>query len=93
MLPPGMQYEGQREAFRPFDRIQSEQPEMRRQVLGLLRKAVAADRESFLIVNNKAEGSAPLTITGIAEMLASRWNGGPNVDDADGTREIPPLAG
>jgi uncharacterized protein YecE (DUF72 family) len=58
MLPPGIQYEAQREAFRPFNRIQSEQPEMRRQVVGLLRKAVAADRESFLIVNNKAEGSA-----------------------------------
>ena len=66
---------------------------MRLQVVGLLRKAVAADRESFLIVNNKAEGSAPLTITGIAEMLASRWNGGPNGEGADVTREIPPLAG
>ena len=63
------------------------------QVVGLLRKAVAADRESFLIVNNKAEGSAPLTITGIAEMLASRWNGGANDEGAEVPREIPPLAG
>ena len=93
MLPPGMQYEGQREAFRPFDRIQSEQPEMRRQVLGLLRKAVAADRESFLIVNNKAEGSAPLTIIEIAQMLASRWDGGATGEGADVPTEIPPLAG
>jgi hypothetical protein len=34
-------------------------------------RAVRAGRNIFVLVNNKAEGSAPLTIRALAEMLAA----------------------
>jgi uncharacterized protein YecE (DUF72 family) len=69
MLPPGTSYDGRREYFRPFDRIHEPHLEMRNQVVELIRKAVAAKQDTYVIVNNKAEGSAPLTIRALAEML------------------------
>lgn len=70
MLPPGTGYEGRRENFRPFDRMAEPHPEMRQQVVELIRKRGALGGETYVIVNNKAEGSAPLTIRALAEMLA-----------------------
>jgi uncharacterized protein YecE (DUF72 family) len=69
LLPPGTRYEAQREAYRPFDRLVDPDPAMRGEVVGLLRAAVAARQPAFLLVNNKAEGSAPLTIRAIIERL------------------------
>jgi uncharacterized protein YecE (DUF72 family) len=71
MLPPGTAYEGRRENFRPFDRLAEPHPEMRKQVVALIRKRVAAGGDVFVIANNKAEGSAPLTVRALAEMLVS----------------------
>jgi uncharacterized protein YecE (DUF72 family) len=69
LLPPGTRYEQQREAFQPFDRIQAPDLEMRAQVAALARRSAAAGRDVFVLVNNKAEGSSPLTVTEIARML------------------------
>lgn len=69
LLPPGTRYEQQREAFRPFDRIQAPDLEMRAQVATLARRSAAAGREGFVLVNNKAEGSSPLTVMEIARIL------------------------
>ncbi len=71
MLPPGTGYEGRRDTFRPFDRIHEPHEEMRRQVVNLVRRAASESRETYVIINNKAEGSAPLTIRALAEMLAN----------------------
>ena len=71
MLPPGTTYDGRRENFRPFDRIHEPHEEMRRQVVGLIRRAAREKKETYVIINNKAEGSAPLTIRALAEMLAA----------------------
>jgi uncharacterized protein YecE (DUF72 family) len=70
LLPPGSTYEGRREELRPFDRVSSPQPEMRRQVLDLLRRAVERHVPISVLVNNKAEGCSPLTIRALAELLA-----------------------
>jgi len=70
LLPPGSTYEGRREELRPFDRVSSPQPEMRRQVLDLLRRAVERHIPISVLVNNKAEGCSPLTIRALAELLA-----------------------
>jgi uncharacterized protein YecE (DUF72 family) len=70
LLPPGSTYEGRREELRPFDRISSPQPEMRRQILDLLRLAVERQIPISVLVNNKAEGCSPLTIHALAELLA-----------------------
>jgi uncharacterized protein YecE (DUF72 family) len=69
LLPPGSRYEQQREAFRPFDRLRARDPVMREQVVAISRRALAAGGDVFVLVNNKAEGSSPLTVTEIARLL------------------------
>ncbi len=70
LLRPGTRYEDQREQFRPFDRIQAEDPAMRADVIGLVERTLAVRRPTFVLVNNKAEGSSPLTVMGLARLLA-----------------------
>lgn len=71
LLPPGSQYEQQREAFKPFNVLRAPDPVMRAQVVGLARRAAAAERDVFVLVNNKAEGSSPLTVMELARLLAA----------------------
>ena len=70
LLPPGRLYGERRDELWPFDRISSPQPEMRRQVVELAGRALDLGRTVTVLVNNKAEGCAPLTIRALAEMLA-----------------------
>ncbi len=72
LLKPGATYEEQREAFAPFDRIVAPHDEMRDEVVGILARAVARAIPAYVLVNNKAEGSAPLTIEALAERLAAQ---------------------
>lgn len=71
LLPPGARYEQQREAFRPFNEVQAPDPVMRSQVVALARRSAAAGRDAFILVNNKAEGSSPLTVMELARLLAA----------------------
>ena len=70
LLRPGRQYAEAVDAFAPYDRIQDENPELRADLVRLIETAVAARIPAYLIVNNRAEGSAPLTITALARMVA-----------------------
>ena len=70
LLRPGTRYEDQREQFQPFDRIQSEDPAMRSDVIELVERTLAVRRPTWVLVNNKAEGSSPLTVMGLARLLA-----------------------
>jgi len=72
LLRPGTRYEERREEFLPFDRIVDPNPEMRAQVVDLTREALRLGRETFVLVNNKAEGCSPLTIRALAEELAAK---------------------
>lgn len=68
MLPRFTRYEAKKALFSPFDRVVEVQPEMRDDLVALLRAAAAmACEEAFVLVNNKAEGSAPLTIKALAK--------------------------
>jgi len=69
MLPPGARYEERRAAIAPFDRIVAPERGMRDDVVRLARACAAAHKTLFILVNNKAEGSAPLTIRALAEAL------------------------
>ena len=71
LLPPGTRYEQQREAFRPFDKVLAPDPVMRSQVVRLARRSVAAGRDVFILVNNKAEGCSPLTVMELARLLTA----------------------
>jgi hypothetical protein len=69
LLRPGTRYDERRDEFLPFDRIVDASPEMRGEVVQLVRDAVRIYRDVFVLVNNKAEGCSPLTIRAIAERL------------------------
>ena len=55
--------------FTPYDRIQDAHPEMRADAAKIARFAEEKKKDFFLIVNNRAEGSAPYTINAIRKML------------------------
>ncbi|MFO0984675.1 MAG: DUF72 domain-containing protein [Planctomycetota bacterium] len=69
LLPPRARYGERKRALLPFDRLRDPQPAMRREVHELI--CSAERRETYVLVNNKAEGSAPLTIRALCEQLAA----------------------
>ena len=70
LLRPGRLYEDAVDAFSPYDRIREEIPEVRTDLLDLVRTAIQARVPVFVVVNNRLEGSAPLTIEALARALA-----------------------
>ncbi len=74
MLPRFARYEERKKALAPFDRLASPQPAMRKDVIDLVREAAEKLCDDvYVIVNNKAEGSAPLTIRALAEGIATAF--------------------
>ncbi|MGE3957043.1 MAG: DUF72 domain-containing protein [Vicinamibacterales bacterium] len=70
LLKPGTWYEEQRERFKPFNRLVEPDEGMRADVAALARRVANRGRRVFVLVNNKAEGSSPLTVTALARRLA-----------------------
>ena len=62
--------EEMKEAYAPFDRIVEPQPEMRADVAALI-EATRGVCELYVLVNNKVEGSSPLTVRGLVEELSA----------------------
>lgn len=69
LLRTGRTYDEAVDAFAPYDRIQDPNPELRRDLARLVARAVETRIPAYLLVNNRAEGSAPLTIAEIARLL------------------------
>ncbi len=69
LLRPGRSYDEAVDAFAPYDRIQDPSPPLRHDLLRLIDTAVRARIPAYLLVNNRAEGSAPLTIAEVLRML------------------------
>jgi uncharacterized protein YecE (DUF72 family) len=72
LLRPGRTYNEAVDAFSPYDRILDPSPELRADLVRLIETAVNARIPAYLLVNNRAEGSAPLTIAEVARMLPER---------------------
>jgi uncharacterized protein YecE (DUF72 family) len=72
LLRPGTWYEDQRERFKPFDRIVAPDEAMRADVVSVTRRALSRGRRVFILVNNKAEGSSPLSVMELARRLAEK---------------------
>lgn len=81
LLKPGTWYEEQREAFRPFDRLQAPDDEMRRDVVTLANRTLTRQKRVYILVNNKAEGSSPLTIVELARRLVAERARRPQRDE------------
>lgn len=69
LLRPGRTYDEAVDAFAPYDRIREPNPELRRDLVRLIETAVSARIPAYLLVNNRAEGSSPLTVAEVARML------------------------
>ena len=69
LLRPGRTYDEAVDAFAPYDRIREPNPKLRRDLVRLVEIAKQTRIPAYLLVNNRAEGSAPLTIAAIAEMI------------------------
>ncbi len=74
MLHSGFAYEAARDRYEPFDRLVDEDPGTRERITRAVFDALLAERSAFVIVNNKAEGSAPLSVFELAERVAG-WEG------------------
>jgi len=44
-------------------------PEMRRDTVDLVKKAMAENRQAYVLVNNRSEGNAPLTVRALVELV------------------------
>jgi uncharacterized protein YecE (DUF72 family) len=70
LLKPGTWYEDQREAFRPFNRIVAPDLTLRAEVVDVAGRSLKRQKRVYILVNNKAEGSSPLTVVELAKRLA-----------------------
>src|SRR5262249_42010642 len=68
--PPGGDYKSRSAECAPFDRVVFAEERMRDDVARAIRACVAAGVELVISVDNKAEGSAPLTVRALAERAA-----------------------
>ena len=71
LLRPGTWYEDQRAAFKPFNRLVAPDPTMRRDAIAVAGRALMRKKRVYFLVNNKAEGSSPLTIVELARRLVT----------------------
>jgi uncharacterized protein YecE (DUF72 family) len=70
-LHPDYAYEEAREHYFPFTRLVDEDLPARVAVARLCLQAAAAAQPAFVVANNKAEGSAPLTIVKLAQLIVA----------------------
>lgn len=71
LLRPGRSYQHAVTQFQPYDRVQEAQPEVRRDLLRLIRGAMSRAAPGLIVVNNRLEGNAPGTIRALAQMIAA----------------------
>lgn len=72
MLRPGTRYEERKRQMAPFDRVLDPDEDLRDSVVELWEAARERELDLFVTINNKAEGSAPLTARAIAERVVAR---------------------
>ena len=62
-------YEAAQRRAEPYTKIVGELPEMRRNTVELVSKGVAEDRRAYVLVNNRIEGNALLSIQALVDQL------------------------
>ena len=72
LLRPGRAYADAVEEFAPYDRIRDPNPELRSDLVRVVETAEKLRIPAYILVNNRAEGSAPRTIAAVAQLLADR---------------------
>lgn len=69
MLRPDRRYQEARADFAPFDQLQAPDPRHRELIADACRQTLQRKQPVYVIANNKAEGSSPLSLQRLAETL------------------------
>jgi len=72
MLPPNLGYEEARVRYAPFDKLVDEDAATRDVLARVCLAAERRGKPAFVTINNKAEGSAPLSAIRLAERIVAR---------------------
>nr|NIM60436.1 DUF72 domain-containing protein [Acidobacteriota bacterium]NIQ31429.1 DUF72 domain-containing protein [Acidobacteriota bacterium]NIQ85761.1 DUF72 domain-containing protein [Acidobacteriota bacterium] len=72
MLNPRLEYEEAVQRYQPFSELVDEDPATRETLAALCVEEASRGREVFIVANNKAEGSAPLSVFELAAAIAGR---------------------
>ena len=65
-------YQAAKQRYEPFDKLVDEDPETRQVLARMAVQAIRAKRRVWITVNNKAEGSAPLSLVKLAEEITEK---------------------
>jgi len=69
LTPLKMSYEAAKKRTEPYTKIVELLPEMRRDTVELVKKAVEEKRKAYVLVNNRSEWNAHLTIQALRTAL------------------------
>lgn len=69
LTPPDLPYGKAVKAYQPYDKIVRPLPQMRAETVTLIRQAVQENRPTYVLVNNRSEGSAPLTVQALVDQI------------------------
>lgn len=75
-LQRGRRYESAKADFAPFDRLLAPDPDTRAALARVVAATAAAGQPVYVTINNKAEGSAPLSVQALAEAVAAQPGAG-----------------
>ena len=64
-----MSYEAAKKRAELYTKIVEELPEMRRDTMDLVKRAIGEDRRAYVLVNNRSEGNALLRIQALRNAL------------------------
>lgn len=70
-LRPGRGYEEAKRLYEPFGALAEPDPANREAIASLCKLALSQRKEVYVVANNKAEGSAPLTLLELAKAIVS----------------------
>jgi uncharacterized protein YecE (DUF72 family) len=69
LTPLKMTYEAAKKRAEPYAKIVEELPQMRQETVDLAKKAVHGAVRAYVLVNNRAEGNAPMTVQALVDRL------------------------
>jgi len=69
LTPRGIKYDAAKEMYAPYNNLKARNQEMRNDVESLIEQALEFNILLYILVNNKAEGCAPLTIQEMDERM------------------------
>ena len=69
LTPLNMSHEAAIKRASPYNKIVEVLPQMRKETIALIKHAVGENRRAYVLVNNRSEGNAPLTMQALASSL------------------------